>query len=91
LLSVVLRPQSYSRSWVRALIAIGMAVGFLSFGSLSAMHAPPFMIFYLRWLVLIVVGLLVLFIWSTSASLWQRFHRRNDSRAQKSFRDPDSI
>jgi hypothetical protein len=91
LLSVVLRPQSYSRSWGRALSGIGIAVGFLCFGSLGAMHAPPYYAFYLGWLLLMVVALLALFIWSMSAHLWQRYCRHDDSRARKPFRDQDSI
>jgi hypothetical protein len=77
LLSVTLRPQSYSLSWRRALISLGIAIGFLCYGGLGAMHAPPYFFFYLWWLILLVVALLVLFIWSTSVSLRRRLDRRD--------------
>ena len=69
---LVLRPQTYSRSWGRSLIAAAVTIPFLAFASLLAMHAPPYTFVYLWWMILTMLGLLALSVWSGVAQLTQR-------------------
>ena len=63
-LAAILRPTTYKHSWGRALSAIVVSVGFFAFAGMGAMHAPPYYIAYLWWLLAVVAGAVSLLIWS---------------------------
>ena len=60
----ILRPASYKHSWGRSLLSLLASVGFLTFGVLGAMHAPPPHAMYLLWLLAFSGSMLLLFVWS---------------------------
>lgn len=61
---VILRPQSYQRSWGRAFGAFIVSLGFLFWGAMGSMHAPPAWLAWYCWLISLAVGMLVLMLWS---------------------------
>ncbi len=66
----LLRPQSYQRSWLRALLAL-MASGMFFQGALflGGTHIPPAYAAYLLWALLAGVALLLLFLWSAGSAM----------------------
>ena len=69
LVTFILRPRTYVRSWIRALVAFGVAAAFLFLGALGSMHSPPFYTFYLWWLLLVAGSMLLLCIWSSFSAV----------------------
>jgi len=57
----LVRPGSYQRSWVRALLALLLSLVLLGFFGVSLMHAPPYMVWHWLWIACASVTLLVLF------------------------------
>jgi len=57
----LVRPGSYQRSWVRALLALLLSLMLLGFFGASLMHAPPYMVWHWLWIACASVTLLVLF------------------------------
>ena len=65
----VLRPWSYSRSWVRALFAAILAIGALVFFAMGLMHSPLYMFVHALWLAFGSLVLFALALWSGVAAL----------------------
>jgi len=76
----IIRPGSFSRSWVRALCAFIIAVGFLVFGFTQVMHAPPYISAYLWWLIGVAGILLVVFLFTASARLVHGIQSRKHTK-----------
>jgi hypothetical protein len=57
----LVRPGSYQRSWMRALLAFLLSIVLLGFFGASLMHAPPYMVWHWLWIACASVTLLVLF------------------------------
>src|SRR5688572_15255326 len=70
----VLRPRTYRRSWVRALIALLVLLTFLFYVALTAMHGPTALFFHVYWLLAFSAGVLALFLLSVTTSIfnWSR-------------------
>lgn len=60
----LLRLSTYNRSWGRALMALLVSMAFLCFAAMAAMHAPPYLVAYLWWLLGVAVMVAALFVWS---------------------------
>jgi hypothetical protein len=58
LLCAVIRPMSFQiKAWRRCTVAFAIAFAFLACGALGGMHAPPFMVAYIWWLLGVAVVL----------------------------------
>ncbi len=66
---IVIRPRSYSHSWLRALAAFLIAIAILLFFGVALIHAPPFMFWHWLWLAGITVVLVILLITSIIQTL----------------------
>ena len=73
LVLLLLRPWSYRRSWGRALTALVLLAPWTFLFLAMAVHSGGVMIWHLKWLGGVLVGLLVLFVIS-SGSAWM--HQR---------------
>jgi hypothetical protein len=69
---IILRPNTYSRSWGRALTSLAIVSGAIAYWGAGIMHQPDCYFFHLKWLLLLGVALLVLFVVSAGASLKRR-------------------
>ena len=65
----VLRPSSYSHSWIRALFAAILAIGALVFFAMGLMHSPLYMFVHALWLAFGSLLLLALALSSGVAAL----------------------
>ena len=70
----ILRPRSWRRSWARAAAALAVSVGFLGYGAITSMHAPPAHAAYLWWLLLFAGAMAVLLLWSVVAAITASTH-----------------
>ena len=69
MLSAILRPESYHRSWGRALSAFMVAGFFTGLGMLGAMHAPPYFSIGLQWLLSVWLVTLLTLLWSVGSTV----------------------
>ena len=69
---IVIRPRSYSHSWLRALAALLIAIALLFFFGIALIHAPPFMIGHWLWLAGVTIALVILLIASIVQTLKAR-------------------
>ena len=69
---LILRPQTYRRSWGRSLIAAAVTFPFIAYAGLVAMHAPPYWFHYALWVIATMMLLLALSLWSGAAQLVHR-------------------
>lgn len=63
-LYAILRPRSYRISWGRALAALGLFLVLMVYFALGLMHAPPYMVWHVIWLLDMNIWLLMLVLWS---------------------------
>jgi drug/metabolite transporter (DMT)-like permease len=56
----VIRPESYSNSWLRALASLLLSLGLLVFFGLMLMHAPPHAVWHWLWLAFVCIAFLSL-------------------------------
>ena len=71
-LAIVIRPRTYSRSWLRAGLALLVSAAFFIYAALGAMHAPPYFFAYIWWSLAVVAGSLLLLVWSASGAIRHR-------------------
>jgi hypothetical protein len=65
----LIRPESYSRSWIRALLALVLSLALSIFFFFMLMHAPPFAVWHWVWLAFASVVFLTLL----GVSVFRRF------------------
>jgi hypothetical protein len=59
ILTFIVRPWSFHRSWGRLLVALAVFVPWAILSLLSLMHAAPVVVAHALWLLLVVAGLCV--------------------------------
>ena len=64
----LIRPESYNRSWGRALSAAVAGVALLFFFALGLMHSPPYVFSHWVWLSMSTLAFLTLSVVSAIAS-----------------------
>jgi len=60
ILTIIVRPWSYDRSWGRALIATGLLIPYTAFALVATMHAGTIIFIHALWLVALLVAMLML-------------------------------
>ena len=78
----ILRPRSYDRSWLRALLALLLVAGFF-FGWPSLQDGPRFQHAHFQWLALMAIVLLSLAVVSFASEMARRITLRSTRRAPR--------
>jgi hypothetical protein len=65
----ILRPRSFNRSWLRALVATGFVTLAVVYFGLALMHSPLYMFVHFLWLLTAWLALVLLTIWSGIAAI----------------------
>jgi vacuolar-type H+-ATPase subunit I/STV1 len=82
LVTAVLRPSTYLRSWTRAFGAFAVSLGFLLYFFPWAFHAAPYRRYYVQWLTLFALAMLILLAWSAVAN-FGRWRQGRMDKARK--------
>jgi len=68
---VILRPNSYRKSWRRALLALTASVALSLFWGMAVMHAPPFYIAHVFWLFFSAAPTMLLLFVVSAIAAWR--------------------
>ncbi len=60
--------------WLRGLLCLAVLAPIAFVGVAGVIHAPPYFVLHVRWLVLSALLIVILVLASVSSSLYQRFH-----------------
>ena len=71
LFTAILRPRSYSRSWGRALAAVGVSLALFVAYALALMHMPHYVVAHALWIVSLFASCLVILCVSSVSAIRQ--------------------